>query len=282
MDVESLIPFGLDRVSLQLVDVGSVKRGSACGCICPSCKTPLMARHGDKNAWHFAHRSQNVHDKTRKQCDYSFAVSVRLMIRQLSNNGLKFRTPGLESSAELFSEFFNKRFNLDYPVTEESLLELDDVEVGTQFSGVTVDVLGYVKGIPFIVFVTYKDRKIPLELEHPTITMCGVVELNVDSLPRLFKQEENGQYQEILRSFIEDKTDGKVWTYHPRQMRLQDSAMKKLESWVVQHETEYKKNNKTTYSYKCRLCNSTWTGSSRVCNKCETQIYTVDIDELLT
>ena len=200
------------------------------------------------------------------------------MIRQLSNNGLKFRTPELVSSVELFSESFQEHFNLDYRVTEKALLVLDDVEVGTQFSGVTVDVLGYVKGIPFVVFVTYKDRKIPLELEHPTITKCGVVELNVDSLPRLFKQEENGQYQEILRSYIEDKTDGKAWAYHPRQKRLKDAAIEKLESWLVRQETELKKTNETTHTYNCRLCNETWVGSSRECNKCETHIYTVQID----
>lgn len=97
-DTESLIPFGLDIESEELIDVVNVKRWNACGCICPSCKTPLVARQGHKKAWHFAHRSQKVHNETRKECEYSFAVSVRLMIRQLSNHELKFRTPRYESS----------------------------------------------------------------------------------------------------------------------------------------------------------------------------------------
>ena len=124
MGIESLIPFGLDAVSGQLVDVGNVKRGNACGCICPSCKTPLVARQGDEKEWHFAHRSQKVHNQTRKECKYSFAVSVRLMIRQLSNDGLKFRTPRLRRSLQTYSEYANQSADFSYFVTEESVLIL--------------------------------------------------------------------------------------------------------------------------------------------------------------
>ncbi len=278
MEVESLIPFGLDTESEQLVDVGNVKQGNACGCICPSCKTPLVARHGEEKAWHFAHRSQNVHNETRKQCEYSFAVSVRLMIRQLSNNGLKFRTPQFESSVQAFSEYFHESYEYGYVVTKESLLELKDVQVGTPFCGVTVDVLGNVNGVPFVVFVTYRERSIPSELKHPSITKCGVVELNVDALPRLFKQEDNGQYQEVLRRYIEDKADGKAWIYHPREQRQKDVAIEKFKLWLAQQEAESIKTNKKTRKYTCRLCNSTWIGASNICEKCKTHLYTTELD----
>lgn len=37
--------------------VGDVARGAACGCVCPICKGPLVAKQGEINAWHFAHES---------------------------------------------------------------------------------------------------------------------------------------------------------------------------------------------------------------------------------
>ncbi len=37
--------------------VGDVARGAACGCFCPSCASPLVAKLGEVNEWHFAHVS---------------------------------------------------------------------------------------------------------------------------------------------------------------------------------------------------------------------------------
>lgn len=302
MGIESLIPFGLDTESGQLVDVGSAKRGNACGCICPSCETPLVARHGDEKEWHFAHRSQKVHAETRKECEYSFAVSVRLMIRQLSNDGLKFRTPRLERSLPVFSEYSYKSAEFGYLVTEESVLTLKEVQVGAQFCGVTVDVLGLVEGVPFVVFVTYKDRALPSELKSPSIIKCGVVELNVGAVPRLFKQEENGQYKEVLRRYIENEADGKAWVYHPREHRLREVSIAKRQSWLLQQKTEaktyiasgrnfqkqvepmepgssiesYKPVECSTGNYICVMCKSAWTGTSRICKKCNTHLYTTE------
>lgn len=145
MGIESLIRFGLDTESGQLVDVGGVERRNACGCICPSCKTPLVARHGDEKEWHFAHRSQKIHNDTRKACEYSFVVSVWLMIRKLTNDGLNFIVPRLERTLSSFSEYSHDSTELGYLVTEESLLTLGGVQVGAEFSGVTVDVLGFVE-----------------------------------------------------------------------------------------------------------------------------------------
>ena len=47
------VQFGL--YNGRLVDVSEVERGVACGCVCPGCFTPLVARQGRVNVWHFAH-----------------------------------------------------------------------------------------------------------------------------------------------------------------------------------------------------------------------------------
>jgi len=302
MGIESLIPFGLDTESGQLVDVGSVERGNACGCICPSCRTPLVARHGDEKEWHFAHRSQKVHNDTRKACEYSFAVSVRLMIRQLSNDGLKFRAPKLERTLSAFSEYSYQSAEFGYLVTEESLLMLSGVQVGAEFCGVTVDVLGFVEGVPFVIFVTYKERVLPSALKSPSVTKCGVVELDVNAVPGLFKQEAKGQYKEVLRRYIENETDGKAWVYHPREQRLREAAMARRQSWLLEQRNVariptgnschfsnqagpqacrsvvegHEPMERSIGNYICVMCKSTWTGTSRICKKCNTHLYTTE------
>ena len=39
----------------QIRFVGDVERGAACDCFCPACRSPLVARLGEVNTWHFAH-----------------------------------------------------------------------------------------------------------------------------------------------------------------------------------------------------------------------------------
>ncbi|MBU2709248.1 hypothetical protein KCM76_24850 [Zooshikella marina] len=79
----NLIPFGMDFNTGDLVDVSEVSRGRACGCVCPSCKTPLEARQGEKKEWHFAHSSRSVSELIENECDYSFWTSVLLMTKQV-------------------------------------------------------------------------------------------------------------------------------------------------------------------------------------------------------
>jgi rubrerythrin len=224
------------------------------------------------------------------------------MIRQLSNDGLKFRSPRLERSLPAFSKHSYESADFGYLVADESLLKLGQVEVGVQFCGVTVDVLGLVEGVPFVVFVTYRERSLPSDLKNPSMNKCGVVELNVNAVQRLFKQVEKGQYKDVLRRCIEDETEGKTWAYHPRELRLREAAIAKRQAWLLKQKTEamvpaanskrlngsgksmvsspfiesYKAPERIIGKYICVMCKSTWEGTSRVCKKCNTHLYTTE------
>ncbi|AXE37031.1 competence protein CoiA family protein [Chromobacterium phragmitis] len=84
----SLIPFGLkDGV---LVEVGEVSQGLACGCICPACRGPLVARHGQINIHHFAHHS-------RASCTEAMGQAMLLaIVEALQVPACKLRLPGPE------------------------------------------------------------------------------------------------------------------------------------------------------------------------------------------
>lgn len=49
--------FAAVDLSGQIRFVGDVPRGAACGCFCPTCRSPLLAKQGDVNSWHFAHEA---------------------------------------------------------------------------------------------------------------------------------------------------------------------------------------------------------------------------------
>jgi len=98
------IPFGLRESDEAIVDVYAVKRGRECGCICPSCGTPLIARQGEEKVWHFTHASRHVYDRTEQECDFAVYVSVRLMARQLIGSRLTLALPDYRSRVTQYVE----------------------------------------------------------------------------------------------------------------------------------------------------------------------------------
>lgn len=44
----------------QLVHIDKAENGLACGCICPECERPLLAKQGGKLAHHFAHEADDI------------------------------------------------------------------------------------------------------------------------------------------------------------------------------------------------------------------------------
>jgi len=56
--------------------IGDVARGAACGCFCPACGCPLIAKQGDEVQWHFAHEGSNE----RPEC----AVGAANLLRRLA------------------------------------------------------------------------------------------------------------------------------------------------------------------------------------------------------
>lgn len=298
MDIESRLPFGLHQASGELVDVASVPRGRNCACICPSCHTPLVARQGELKEWHFAHQSRSVHQETRKECEYSFEVSVRLMIRQLSMNGLKFRTPKYMDSLTVHSDISHHDHTLVFVITESCDIQLDKPLVGEVFSEVEVDVVGDVENIPFVIYITYQGRNVPSSLKSPAISKCGVVEVNLLGLRQRFKQQKYGQYIDALKHYIEGSTEGKSWVYHPRFIALQQKAKAEIDLWLdrqepLAHYSKGYKNNSFNINlskverpeitkpiekhYKCIMCSSQWFGASFKCKRCNTHLFTTEV-----
>ena len=56
--------------------IGEVERGGDCGCVCPECGSPLVARQGSAYDWHFAHEA--AHE--RPGCDAGALRMLRRLI----------------------------------------------------------------------------------------------------------------------------------------------------------------------------------------------------------
>lgn len=222
------IPFGLRESDEQLVDVYDVENGLRCGCICPSCKTPLESRQGQERVWHFAHASRKVYGKTKNECDYSFYLSVRLMARQLIDSQIVLALPEYRG-AVCHPEDCSMR--QEFVVTPEKDITVENVRVESTFENVAVDVIGTVKSYNFIMYFTHPERAVPDQLFDPVNKNCGIVEIKLDSLFADFAnaKELGKSYHDILSSFLSTNLLAKKWIFHPRYKQCEEAAKIEVE-----------------------------------------------------
>ena len=299
----TLVPFGYSVSEEQLVDVYQVASGKRCGCECPSCRVPLIARKGNKKVWHFAHDSKSRAQKDIGKCDYSFYVSVRMMARQMMGNRLSIRLPKCEV---MLSErvFLSADYvHVSELVTESREIVLEDVSVDTTLGSDKVDVSGYVDGYCLAVVFTHPGREDFSHFSTLNEKKSGVVEISLTGLNKRFINFDasKGSYRDILEDYISHDVSSKSWIYHPRLYSAQQTARSRLAQELAEAEELHKRrteqfrrrlgfddeflnqiksdaqNRKTTkrYQFICRLCNSTWTGvgnSQPGCRKCGTSL----------
>ncbi|MDI1240007.1 MAG: competence protein CoiA family protein [Polaromonas sp.] len=72
--------------------VGEVAKGGDCGCFCPACRSPLVAKKGRINEWHFAHESGQEHPECLVGALNLFS---RLLIEHLQAAGAGIAVQGL-------------------------------------------------------------------------------------------------------------------------------------------------------------------------------------------
>lgn len=74
--------------------VGDVPRGAACGCFCPMCKSPLVAKQGIENEWHFSHEAS----QERPECEAGAENLAR-------NLGIEFAREMVQHGALVLPEY---------------------------------------------------------------------------------------------------------------------------------------------------------------------------------
>lgn len=89
------VPFGLRNG--RMVSPGDVESGLACGCICPGCEAPLLAKKGDKVVWHFAHESA--------ACDNGTETAIHRMAKQILAEDRTVALPGVDVSVSAIDAY---------------------------------------------------------------------------------------------------------------------------------------------------------------------------------
>ncbi len=294
----TLIPFGLSKKDGGFLDVSEVPRGKQCGCVCPSCRTPLIARQGKVREWYFAHASRSVFSATKKECEYSFFVSVRMMARQIIGDTLEIVLPKCEGRVQKHLVSYEQWVSETFTVADKQNISLADVEVEKSFMGVPVDLYGWIKEIPFVIYFVHPGRDVPHELQAPENRKCGIVSISLTRFADMFQRTRDSEksYREILYDYLVNDIESKKWVFHPRYANCKLRARQALEQKSLLPATLEKRNKSGVKSepnlvlgeptpqrlvrYRCVMCNVKWEAlgpGPSACPKCNSPLYrTVD------
>jgi hypothetical protein len=273
----NLIPFALSLDKNTLVDVSDVQSGKKCGCICPSCNIPLVAKKGNINEWHFAHDSQYIDKDQELTCDFSWSVAVKMMIKQLLLEGSVLYLPEYYIDFQSIGYQKHKR---KIKVTDPSTVPYNAPELKSYDCDIAVEVKGKKLGI--ILLDKYSP---PTSEDIFDAALFGVIAISINQVDF----DDNGKvvnhFRNHLRALIESEARAKHWLYHKREKSAYLHAMeqdKLLHAGIscepIQEPHLFQKRTQglEAIQWYCVSCQLEYLGTSvgiNPCPKCKSHFY---------
>ena len=195
--------------------IGEVERGAECACICPVCGSPLVARQGMANDWHFAHEAA----QERPECGgAALRMLRRLVIEHLQahTQAADFVLPAYRREVTLTRSLVHLRDEAQWAVEiQDGLRWLADEGDGAAVARARLD-----SGADLHLFVRLGDAPSPApgdEAVARLVFKCRLPQPSVYRERRLFEQH--------LKAFGEFS-----WEHHPDTLGHVLAAQERLEA----------------------------------------------------
>ena len=130
-----------DGMTIYIEDAAS---GLKCGCVCPACGEPLVAKKGKKMMHHFAHCTGNT-------CEYGYESSLHLAAKEILSHSKRITLP----AAYVTFPNSNKKKELVHGARE---IQIDRIELEKRLGDIIPDLVIYAGGEQFLVeiYVTHR------------------------------------------------------------------------------------------------------------------------------
>ena len=175
------------------ISIEDADRGLKCGCVCPACGEPLVAKKGTKVMHHFAHHSGS-------NCEYGYETSLHLMAKAILSTAKTIVTP------KVYVYFPNSTKEKQL-CCDSRAIPVDKVELEQNYGNVVPDVVVYSGGRKFFleIYVTHAvDRE-----KISKLKTAGISTMEID----LSKVEQTISYEDLQRILLEDN-EQKRWIYN--------------------------------------------------------------------
>jgi len=124
--VDLKLAYGMHNGRLRHID--DVERGLNCGCVCPSCGRPLVAKKGPVNVAHFAHYQGG-------DCGKGLETALHQMAKEILEESREIVLPGRK------------------PSDPTTLYTIEKVDLEKRLGDIVPDVIVYIAGRPILIEV---------------------------------------------------------------------------------------------------------------------------------
>ncbi len=223
-----LVPFGLkdDR----LFEPNQVPNGKACGCVCPACKKPLLAKQNAKTP-HFAHSQDD-------NCARGFETAVHLAVKQIIAEKLEIRLPEL-----VWRNPFPK-YNQTIKVYTERTLQLESVELEQWLDNLRPDIVVVANNITYLVEVAATHFVDEEKLRKIVRKGFPAFEIDVSGLKSGFTLAE------LEEAIFTSNNYRAEWKYHPKLEELNLEAKLKEDQRIADAYEEEQERERRFERYK--------------------------------
>lgn len=211
---ELLLPFARRIVDASLVSPDEVSRGSACGCLCPGCNSPVIARQGTEREWHFSHAKGG-------HCKEGYEISVHEIAKQMIRLRRELLLPALNIEVRAVDSF-GLPISEQIRVLDASVVRLDECWTSQVRDDVTVDVAGRFGNQEILVEITVFHRLMPDKRDRLVAT--GIPSLQIELGEFKVTQATRARIEGLLF----ENSSNRQWLYHPRMEQARQDAQTKL------------------------------------------------------
>ncbi len=217
--MELKLPYGLK--DNKLISIDEVESGLACGCICPACEKPLVARKGKFKQYHFAH--YNAPD-----CNGGLETAMHIQAKNWIAQSETFTTPFL-----LYP-------NTPHLIFPETPIPVDKVWLEKRLDGIIPDVIIQSKGKLLLVEIVVNNPVSWEKARKIREQSLAAIEIDVKHLFRsLYHKQNFALADDGFRKELVNGTSCKSWLHNPKLRKVQNklkedyAEVKKVESFKI-------------------------------------------------
>ena len=241
-DIREGVPFAVDATGVWR-DVDEVPRGKSCGCFCGDCHGPLIARHGEVRAHHFAHDDRRDCRHALEAALYGMAMSL------LGAPGAMLATPACGERRQLAIDAGAALCDLADLPSEEFVVPADTLSL----AGATFRSPSIAESTPTQPEIFLPQRGVAIHLlsfqksfrqltSLPDVAVLGV---NLGAYARLLWQvcderkdqriKDASQARDLMREWLAEDFSGRGWLYHPEV----EKEKQRLRAWIAAERAKF-------------------------------------------
>ena len=188
-----------------LVHISEVNSGLACNCICPHCRSNLIAKNKSSNkvAPHFQHYQS-------QDCNLSVETSLHLLAKEILEQRKQLMLPAFKKHFIVKDKKYRgwgPLYDNEKEILKSELVSVERVELEKPMEDIKPDVIIWVNGDPILIEI-YVSHKVDQE-KIKKLEKKGIATLEID-LHNLERGITKSYLSEILLSGLRS-----IWIYHP-------------------------------------------------------------------